>query len=140
MSLYSGVDAYPVAAKLFENSVSVSDTEDLITIDSNDWLGSLQGDFSNNRPFGFPLVDIACKVRTGDGVNVQLLYRDPVVPVNDAAPTFLTSVLVAQAGAGPGQWAELTYRLTARFSLVRLERVGATDPMTAYCSVFVRST
>ena len=121
-----------------EFSIVLGATLDLPTIDGTDWLGAKQGDYSANRNFGYPLIDCAVFMNAGT-LNIDLQYRRPTFPIDDAVPVFASSTTVITVAAVALAWAELSYRLTARFSRIRLTQTGATDPVTGYVVVYVRS-
>ena len=113
-------------------------TLDLPTIDSTDWLGAKQGDYSGNRNFGYPLIDCAVFMNAGT-LNIDLQYRRPTFPIDNAVPVFASSTTIVTVGVGALAWGELSHRLTARFSRIRLSQTGAIDPTTGYVVVYIRS-
>lgn len=121
-----------------EVSIVLGASLDLPTIDATDWVGAKQGDYSANRNFGFPLIDCAVFMDTGS-LNIDLQYRRPTFPINDAVPVFTSSVTFFTVGVLPLAWGELSHRLTSRFARIRLTQTGAVNPVTGYVVVYIRS-
>ena len=121
-----------------EFSIVLGASLDLPTIDATDWVGAKQSDYSPNRNFGFPILDCAVFMDTGS-LNIDLQYRRPTFPINDAVPLFTSSTIVLTVGVLPLAWGELSHRLLARFARIRLTQTGAIDPVTGYVVVYIRS-
>lgn len=110
----------------------------LPTVDGEDWVGALQGDFSSNRFFGYPLIDVAVFVDSGDPVNINLQYRRPTLPVNNAVPVFTSTTTFLTVGVGSGSWGQMCQRVAARFFRIQIEPVGIATS-TGYVVVWVRN-
>ena len=137
--MYDRFVIFGAQSKVVEREFSIAGaaTLELPTVDGNDWVGALQGNFSGNRSFGYPLVETAVFMDTGS-VNINLQYRRPTFPINEETPVFTSTTTFLTTGAPALAWTQQTQRVVARFSRIQLERTGAVDPATGYVVQWVR--
>ena len=119
-------------------SVPAATPQDLAVIDTLDWWGALSGDFSDNRAFGWPLLDLGVRTTAGT-VNINILALNPNFPINNTAPTFASEDTVQTFPVAAASWLEETRRLTSRFYRVQIEQTGGVDPATGTLFAFLRA-
>lgn len=105
-----------------------------LTIDTRDWFGSTQGDFSDNRQFGFPFLDGA--IRPPGNASVILQYAVPTFPiVEPPALAFTNFQIVAAPG---GAWTGFSFRITARFARLQILDTSGVANNGIYLVAFLR--
>lgn len=105
------------------------------TIDTRDWTGSTQPDFTENRQFGFPLLEGVIRPAVGN-VNLVLEYGLPTFPI--AEPPVLAFSPFATIGAAVGAWTPLSFRVTSRFARLTVTDTSGGANAGVYLVAFLR--
>jgi len=108
----------PVAGLVEEVSFNLAGaaSRDGDSIDTRDWFGSTMPDYSDNRKFGFPLLDGA--ILAPGNANLILQLAVPTFPI--AEPPVLAFSNFQTVGVLAGQWVQFSFRVTARFARLRV--------------------
>lgn len=104
------------------------------TVDGKDWLGSTMPDFSDNRKFGYPILEGV--VNPPGNCNLVLQYAVPTFPI--AEPPVLAFSTFQTVGAPGGAWTQFSFRVGARFSRLQVvDTSGAANNGIYFCA-FIR--
>lgn len=85
-------------------------------IDTRDWYGGSQPDFTNTRKFGFPWLDGV--IKPPGNVNVIIQYAVNTTP--GVEPPTLTYSDFLLIGVAAGAWGSFNHRMLSRFCRVRV--------------------
>lgn len=107
------------------------------TIDTRDWYGSTQADFSDNRKFGHPFLYLACRPPNG-AVIVTLRIGVPTFPIAEppVLSFFNTSKAIAIAAGATGFFSREP--LEFRFFHVRVEDTSGAGNNDIYLVYHIR--
>lgn len=107
-------------------------------IDTRDWAGSTQSDFTENRQFGFPLFEGVLQPHPTSGGNCNLVfqYAFPTLPI--AEPPVLSFSTFMTIAAPKGAWTPFSIRLTARFVKLQVVDVSGAANASIYLVSFIR--
>lgn len=105
------------------------------TIDTRDWFGSTQADFTENRQFGFPLLDGV--VRPPGNLNVNLQVGIPTFPIAEP-PAFGSFLTILTIGAPAGVPTPIQFRIPSRFLRLQFTDTSGAANNGIYHVLFLR--
>jgi hypothetical protein len=103
-------------------------------LDTADWYGSTQPDFTENRQFGFPLLDGV--IHPPGNCNLILQYGVPTFPI--AEPPVLSMSNYQTIGAPAATWTPFSFRVTARFARIQVVDTSGAANNGIYFVAFIR--
>jgi hypothetical protein len=132
---------YPVGAFVDADvsfSLGPGGIRNFAVLDTRDWFGSTQPDFSENRQFGFAWFEgvIQTHPTTGGNAQLNLQYAVPTFPITE--PPVLTFSTYQTIAVPKGAWTVFSFRITARFARLQVVDVSGLANGTIYLVSFIR--
>ena len=131
------VSAIPVGALMERVSFDLAAlaTRDGVRIDTSDWSGATQANFSDDRKTAWPFLDLA--IRPPGNVNVNLQYGVPAFPIVEPPVLAFTTIFVV--GVAGGTWGTISgRRIEAQFARIQIEDTSNAANNGIYLSYYVR--